>query len=231
MGEGPRSRSERRSHDRAHLLATAIVLRRDRPVGRYVVQNLSAGGALLTGSHPVEPGTRIRVLLRFPDQKMVTLHAKVARRSRTEGDVVSLAVTFRHRSDATQDVIQQEALAALLRSCRPSVLVISDRREVRARLAAQLEAMGRPVRAVATPLDALRWLEDPSEAIDLVVVPHSFGRPGAFALLGFLAEEYPDLRRALVPDGPSGLASTLPRGIADRGEDEVELERLLRVQS
>jgi hypothetical protein len=225
MGEAPRSQKDRRSHGRSDLLATAIVVHRNRPVGWFVVQNLSAGGALLTGSHAVEAGQRVRVLLRLSAQRMVAVWGKVVRRSPSAGGVVSLAVAFPHPSDVTQDVLQEEALASLLRAGRPAVLVLSDRRDVRMGLAGQVERMGRAVRTAGTPLDAVRWLEDPAAHIDTVVVPRSMGRPGAFAMLGFFADEYPALRRVLLPDGPASLASTAP---ADTAASDRELAHLLQ---
>lgn len=224
MGDAPTFGTDRRFHGRSDLLATAVVVHRDRPVGRFVVQNLSAGGALLTGSRPLPVGRRVRVLIRFSAQRTVAVWGKVVRRSPEAGGVVSMAVSFRHPTDTTQDAIQQEALAALLRAARPSVLIVSDRREVRQRLAGQVELLGRAVRMAGTPLDALRWIESPGESIDTVVVPRSMGRPGPFALLGFFADEYPTLRRILIPDGPAAIASTLP---ADPLIPEAELARLL----
>lgn len=208
MGDAPTFRGDRRSHGRSDLWATAVVLHRGRPVGRFVVQNLSAGGALLTGSHSLDVGRRVRVILRFSAQRMVAVWGRVVRRSPEAGGVVSLAIAFRHPTDATQDTIQEEALAGLLRAGRPAVLVLSDRPTVRLRLAGQLELLGRAVRVASTPLDALQLLESPGESIDTVLVPRSMGHPGAFVLLGFFAEEYPSLRRILVPDGPLGPAST-----------------------
>ena len=47
---------ERRTHRRVDVAATAIVLKRGVDSGRYLVQNLSAAGALLTGGATVEVG-------------------------------------------------------------------------------------------------------------------------------------------------------------------------------
>jgi hypothetical protein len=228
MGEDPRRDEERRSHRRVELTATAIVLHREQPVGRFVVQNLSASGALLTGSHPVAQGKRVRVLLSFPDQRMVAVSGRVVRQCDAMGHVVSLAVAFRHCPAATQDLIQQEALTALLRAGKPSVVVLADRPEVRRRLAHEVEALGRAARLAATPLDAVRWLEDPGERIDTVVVARSMGAPGAYALLGFFAEEYPRVRRLLVQDGPTTVAATRPDDLeAGAPGADAALTRLL----
>lgn len=83
-----------------------------------------------------------------------------------------------------------------------AVLIISDRTDLRRRLARQLEALGRSVRTAAAPLDALRWLEDPNDDVGSVIVAQSLAHPGALALLDFFAEEYPQLRRVLLADGP-----------------------------
>lgn len=197
------------------IIATAIVFHRDRPVGRYVVQDLSAGGALLTGSGAVKPGARVRVLLSFPDCDLVSLDARVQRAGVEPGGIASIEVAFRHRSDATEDLIQREALAGLLRSMRPVVLLLSDRREFRFELARDLEGLGRSVVGASTPLDAVRWLESPDLEIDTVIVTQSLRAPGAWAFLGFLAEEYPGLRRILLADetAPLDARGERPSGV------------------
>lgn len=215
-------------------LATAVVLKRGKPVGRFVVQDLSASGALLTGSRPLDPGTRVRVVLRFPDCDHVTLDARVQRAGRATAGVASIAVAFRHRSDATEDLIQREALAALLRSTHPAVLFVSDSDTARREVAARLEGLGRAVLTAATPLDALRWLEDPDARVDTVIVSQSLRVPGALTLLAFLAEEYPEIRRILLSEAaapPRDLGETRPSGIyaiasADQYETSGQLAEL-----
>lgn len=113
-----------------------------------------------------------------------------------------------------------------------AVLIISDRTDLRRRLARQIEDLGRSVRTAAAPLDALRWLEDPNEDVGSVIVAQSLGRPGALALLDFFAEEYPRLRRVLLVDGPlvespSARPFATLAGLADDDGDAGRLMALL----
>lgn len=111
----------------------------------------------------------------------------------------------------------------------PAVLIVADGEQVRRRVARQLEHLGRAVRMAAAPLDALRWLEDPSQDIGAIVVPQSMGHPGPLALLEFFADEYPEHRRILLLEGPAGPAAGPPpwaaTGVAS--EDNGHLGELL----
>ena len=104
---------ERRSHRRADLPATAVLVRGGVDSGRYVVQNLSAAGALLTGDASVELGAQVELRLEFSDHTPVRVRGRVVRRAETVAEMVVLAVAFRHRSPDTEDAIQQAVLDSL----------------------------------------------------------------------------------------------------------------------
>jgi hypothetical protein len=103
---------ERRHHQRVDVRATAI-LERGGQRARYLVQNLSAHGALLTGTDDVADATPLDLELELPGRDRVSVRAKVLRRAPAAGDMVALAVAFRHRSPDTEDAIQQAVLEAL----------------------------------------------------------------------------------------------------------------------
>src|SRR5690606_4544460 len=124
--------AERRRFARINLGATATLLQRGGQVGRFTVQNLSAGGALLTGASDVARSAPLRVLLELPDGEALTLGARVLRRAKA-GGLVALAVAFRHISAASEDRIQDALLALIDRAHRiehPAVLVVDASPEV-----------------------------------------------------------------------------------------------------
>jgi hypothetical protein len=104
---------ERRAHSRAELPAAAVLLRVGVDAGRYVVQNLSAAGALLTGDADVAVGSPLELRLEIGGRAPVVVKGRVIRRARTIANLVALAVSFRHRSPDTEDAIQQAVLDAL----------------------------------------------------------------------------------------------------------------------
>jgi hypothetical protein len=189
--------SERRRFQRVDLRATAMLLQRGGAIGRFVVQNLSASGALLTGAHDVRRSAPLRLVLELPGGEAVTLGVRVRRRA-TIGDVVALAVSFRHLQASSEDRIQEAILDQLDRSHReehPAVLVVEEEPALRAELAERIRALGRRVLAVEAPLSALRLLDDPSEHIDALVMRD--GERHGVELLEFVAETYTDVRALL----------------------------------
>lgn len=104
---------ERRKHRRVDLPATAVLIRGGLDAGRYVVQNLSAAGALLTGDGDVEVGTPVQFRLEMDGHAPVSVRGRVVRRAETVSDLVVLAVAFHHRRPDTEDAIQQAVLDAL----------------------------------------------------------------------------------------------------------------------
>jgi len=104
---------ERRSQRRAGVAALASLVREGVTVGRFLVQNLSASGALLTGRDLAKDGDLLLVRLELPGRAPMSLSARVVRRVPTPSDLTAFAVEFRHRSPDTEDAIQQVVLDAL----------------------------------------------------------------------------------------------------------------------
>jgi len=104
---------ERRARQRSNVAAMATVVKGETLVGRYVVQNLSAKGALLTGRDGVKEGDGLLVRLELPGVVPLVLSARVVRRATAASDLTAFAVAFRHRSADSEDAIQQVVLEAL----------------------------------------------------------------------------------------------------------------------
>ena len=75
----------RRQHPRAEVAATALVIGRAYCAGPYLVENLSAGGALIMGEPRLSVGERVSLVLHLSGrEKPFRLSAEVIR---TEGVV------------------------------------------------------------------------------------------------------------------------------------------------
>jgi hypothetical protein len=191
--------TDRRRFERVDLPATALLLQRGLSVGRFTVQNLSAGGALLTGCHDVVRSAPLRVLLELPSGEALTVGAHVKRHARS-GDLVALAVAFRHISEASEDRIQDAILALLDRTHReshPAVIVVEPDAGARVELRNRARSLGHRVLTTEAPLGALRVLDDPDEHVAAVI-----GRIAMLELLEHVAESYDDVRPILVVDDP-----------------------------
>jgi len=198
---GRQTEAERRSHSRADLPVTAVLFRKNATVGRFVVQNLSAGGALLTGRHEVEVDERVRVVLPLPGREPIVVDGTVVRRGAATAGVVALGVVFRNVSPAAEDAIQESLLTVMDRvdaAELPAVLVVQDDEVQAERLIQDLEALGRRVLAARTPLDAVRWLEDPKENVHAAIVDVCVSEADGLELVSFLHEEHPEIRRVLM---------------------------------
>src|SRR5579859_4289588 len=85
---------ERRLYARVAVVGSAIVLASGRYVGTYLLENLSASGALLVGDTTLTVGDQVRLLLQLYGQsRRFVLEASVVRHA-TEGAQGVFAVQF-----------------------------------------------------------------------------------------------------------------------------------------
>lgn len=212
---GAPARDDRRVHPRISLPTTATLLQRGDVVGRFTVQNLSAGGALLTGGHDVHRVGPLRLLLELPGGEPLAVGAHVRRRA-SVGNLVALAVAFRHLSQSSEDRIQDAVLQQLdhtFRSDHPAVVIVDSSEAARLELAAGLHALGHRVIPCAAPLTAMQLLQDPEEPIRAVLVRDApSARPGP-ELLEWVAECYADVRPILLVEDPASDPSVAHRGV------------------
>ena len=193
---GARS-TDRRAHPRVGLTTTATLVQRGEPVGRFMVQNLSAGGALLTGAPHVSRAAPVRLVLELPDGPL-TVDAEL-HRSVDVGGLVALAVAFRHVEPRSEDRIQDAVLGMLdkgYRDTHPAVVVVDVSERARLTLAAELTALGHRVLTFAAPLGVVDLLSDPDENVGAVVVRDE-SEPGP-ELLEWIAETHARVRAVLL---------------------------------
>jgi tetratricopeptide (TPR) repeat protein len=117
----------RRRHPRARISSTAVLAARGgRTVsGTFLVENLSAGGALLVGSgresglFPV--GASVELHLQLPGSDPIDVSATVVRAGPREAEGQSLAVQFRELRFETQEFLKRTVLRAMQEAARPEL--------------------------------------------------------------------------------------------------------------
>jgi hypothetical protein len=87
-------------------------------VREYELRNLSAGGALLSGTPLLETETMVDLILRLPGLPVMRVEAEVIRH--VAGiDGTSMALVFHHETDVVEDQIQGALLAELEAAASP----------------------------------------------------------------------------------------------------------------
>lgn len=104
---------ERRKHPRMQVPARAVLLCDGVEIGQYAVDNLSPGGALLTGEVAPSRGELLQILLEVDGRSApIEVDAMVVRNSRRDSSDDSIAVRFEHWSSATEDAIREALYGA-----------------------------------------------------------------------------------------------------------------------
>jgi CheY-like chemotaxis protein len=198
--DDPGVSSERRVHRRQRLVASAVVWTSDGGPMRYLVDNLSVGGALLTGGPLLSLGQELRLTLQLDKHVIGPLRAQVVRRDGLGGEAAGIA--FAALTVAQEDALQQASLDALEAEVSGKraqrALVVDDSAHVRQSLMRDLVSLGHSAIAAATPLEAMMRLEDPLAEFDVVLVDLCSKTFDGLALLRYLAEHHPSTRRVLM---------------------------------
>ncbi len=219
MGHARSDRDRRASH-RVDLEGRALLFQRGDHVGQYALENISAGGALITGARDVRPGHLVHVLidLESSDETM-SLTGSVRRVRRKHeangnGNGVGLAIAFPVLSPDQEDAIHDAVLKALVRreakASRLPLLVLEPRRRVRQEIEAEIRSFGLPVVAVGSLHEAVDELEgEDTEYAGLVIhsVTHD---PRAMEVVEFFTRS-DSLRTIILPDPDGGLTERAER--------------------
>lgn len=104
-------RIDRRSEPRTAAFGVAVVISGDGTAQRYRVDNLSAGGALLTGEPALPEFEVLRLVLRVGAIPARTIEARVV--WQTDGPVKGYGVTFVNLDAEIEDAIQDVVLGIL----------------------------------------------------------------------------------------------------------------------
>jgi hypothetical protein len=107
-------KDERRQHPRVDVVASAVILLPG--IGspaRYVVEDLSVGGAMLRGGPPLGTRDPVRLVLHLRGFEPILVDAAPVRQSREGGSASAIAVAFRRLTPVQEDIIQDAILKAL----------------------------------------------------------------------------------------------------------------------
>lgn len=183
-------------------MATAIVWTDAGGPMHYLVENLSVGGALLTGGPFLSAGQPIRITLQLEKRTIGPLAAEMVRQG-DQADAV-VAVSFRGMAVGDEDAIQQALLEALEAESKRvgapacSALVVDGSSQARQTLMRDLCNLGHHAIAAATPLEATMRMADPSARFDIVLVDLGSAAFDGLAVLRYVAEHHPNTRRILM---------------------------------
>lgn len=223
-------RGKERRFPRLTIKAKAIV-RTESSTCAYVVENISAAGALLTGGPAQEVGSWLRIFLEVESHPLIELHAEVLRNQTLDG-TIGIGVAFRHESDATEDAIQHALLKALegrYAHGRKHVLIVSDAGYLLDGLEGAIKELSLIAITAKTPLEAIYALHDPHLAISSVLAGRSIGSSDGVSILEYVADIEPGIRRILLYPR-SEISSNRGRAVEHEVIDEpLTLARLIEV--
>jgi CheY-like chemotaxis protein len=194
------ARSERRIFRRGSLVASAVVWTRGGGPMRYLVDNLSVGGALLTGGPLLAVGETLRITLQLDRRSIGPLCAEMVRHDGVSA--LAAGIAFVGLTVIEEDAIQEAILSGLEAEHsgrRPlRALVVDASVQVQKSLGRDLTSLGHNAIAAATPLEAMTRLQDPQAEFDVVLVDLCSGAVDGLEFLRYLAEHHPTARRVLM---------------------------------
>lgn len=205
-----RAERERREHHRVDVDGRALLFHRGDPLGQYALENLSAGGVMVTGDGHLRPGHLVHVLIDLSATEQPMSLTGSIRRVRNGGnghDGLGVAIAFPSLSADQEDAIQDAVLRALLRrdshQPRQPLLVFEPRRRVREEIESEIRSFGIPVKGVDCLADAVRELEDEETEYAGMVI-HSVTRESrAMDVVEFFTRSE-NLRTIILPE-PDGV--------------------------
>jgi CheY-like chemotaxis protein len=192
--------ADKRQYQRISLAATSWLTFRGALLGPLLVENISLGGAMLSGSPSLPVGSDVGVILVPHGHPTLRLRGRVLRQS-TTGSRETIALAFEPMPLATEAHLQRFLSAStkqLRPTAAPSVLVVDRSEQVRRAMQRILARSGRSTLHAQTQLDAVRWADEPNVRMDTVVVGQALNSAGQQPLLRYFAEKKPWVHRVLL---------------------------------
>jgi PilZ domain len=207
------SGADKRAFPRVSMVGSAIVSRDAVYIGTYLLENLSAGGALLAGDTKLSVGDRVQVMLELQFRaRRFMLEAEVVRHAR-RGDQALFAIRFESLAAATQAAIKDAVLSELVRQPAGCVVLIIDPTPGHAmRLADDVKELGSTPVPLATALDAIAWLRTSKALIEAVIVESGADVVDVLPMLQLIAHDYPAVRRVLACADETAFRPSLESG-------------------
>jgi hypothetical protein len=208
-----RAQRERRANHRVDLEGRAVLFQRGDRVGQYTLENLSAGGAWISGEQKLRPGHLVHVLIDLSSSGETMSLTGAVRRARPHqngnGSSVGLAIAFPVLSPDQEDAIQDAVLRALVRrdtwAERLPLLVLEPRRRVREEIECEVRSFGLPVRGVSSLAEAVDELENEETEYGGIII-HSVAHDSrAMDVIEFFARS-DRLRTIILPEPDRALS-------------------------
>jgi hypothetical protein len=220
------SHDERRLYVRARVPAAATAWIGGICKGSYLLDNLSLGGAYLTGGPAIRTGTQVKLHLELPGGgAAVEANGSVLRSDRQVRDF-AIAVVFEALSEAARIAIGGAVTASLDAAARealehpsPAVLVVDHSLLVREKLIRDIRTAGVEAISFSTSVDAIEFLHRPDCRVRLALVDLA-GVPSGKAVIEFLADQRPSTHRVLLSDAvqPAAPPGDAPASAGDRAD-------------
>jgi hypothetical protein len=209
-----RAQQDRRSNHRIDLDGRAVLFQRGDRVGQYTLENISAGGAMVSGDRDLRPGHLVHLLIDLErGEETMSLTGSV-RRVRDHNDGLGLAIAFPVLSADQEDAIHNAVLRALLRrnaeAAHLPLLVFEPRRRVREEIESEIRSFGLPVSSVDSLADAVRELENEETEYAGLVIHSVTHDPRSMEVVEFFTRSE-DLRTVILPEPDGALCEQAKR--------------------
>lgn len=197
-----------------------MLFQRGDRVGQYTLQNISAGGALVSGERDLRPGHLVHVLVDFERGDGLMSLTGAVRRVREhpddDGNGVGLAIAFPVLSPDQEDAIHDAVLRALLHresdQARRPLLVFEPRRRVREEIESEIRSFGRSVVSAETLAEAVSELENDDTEYAALVIHSVTHDPRAMDVVEFFTRNE-GLPTVILPD-PAGVLTERAKRLA-----------------
>jgi len=209
-----RAQQDRRLSHRVDLDGRAVLFQRGHHVGQYTLENISAGGAFVSGERDLRPGHLVHLLIDFATGEETMSLTGSVRRVRDKDDGVGLAIAFPVLSPDQEDAIHDAVLRALLRRdgaiAHLPLLVFEPRRRVREEIESEIRSFGLPVFSVGSLSEAVRELEDEENEYAGLVIHSVTHDPRSMDVIEFFTDSE-DLRTIILPEPDGNLCERAKR--------------------
>ena len=191
------------------MLAHVVV--HDGTGGSFLVQDLSATGALLIGERSVSPDEEFLVVLRLDEYDRVAMLATRVR-SEVDGPNWRIAVAFHHPNDVPLRLVHYvESELERSRIVSQDVILVADEDAVaRMELERAMESLALRCVTAATPLEVVHHAEHATVIVAFVDL--QFGGARGPEVLAFLADEHPGAYRIGLSDCVDDLNAAVSTG-------------------
>jgi len=201
----------------------AVLFQRGDHVGQYTLENISAGGAMVSGERDLRPGHLVHLLIDLETGEDTMSLTGSVRRVRDKSNGVGLAIAFPVLSADQEDAIHNAVLRALLRrdagTSHLPLLVFEPRRRVREEIESEIRSFGLPVSSVDSLADAVRELENEETEYAGLIIHSVTHDPRSMEVVEFFTRSE-NLRTIILPE-PDGTLSERAEHLARLGQVRV----------